>query len=187
MDEAIEKIKDLYCKWCPREHECDGFSLEEKRGCLACGGFADELVELGYHRIPDQTDKREAVNKIISNALVADMVDGRIGTEPYTNQILSLFPIPALPVLSEWVDKPDRRGEYWVSPFIDGTYIFPRILSVIDYERPDRGLEVQYEFSHPSIPVETFVRGYFPNAKWMRIKEPAPPSDADLKAIKGEG
>ena len=56
-----------------------------------------------------------------------------------------------------WVDIPTKRGEYWMSPFIDGKYIAPRILSVIDYERPDRGLEVQYDFPHDTIPVKTFT------------------------------
>ena len=44
----VEKLKDLYCKWCPREQECDdNLTLEEKRGCLASGGFADELEKAG--------------------------------------------------------------------------------------------------------------------------------------------
>ena len=39
------RLLDLYCKWCPKEQECDDhLSLEEKRGCVACGGFVDELV-----------------------------------------------------------------------------------------------------------------------------------------------
>jgi len=51
--QAIE-IRDLYCKWCPREQECDEhLSLEEKRGCLACDGFADELRTLGYRLVPE--------------------------------------------------------------------------------------------------------------------------------------
>ncbi len=50
----IEKIKDMYCAWCPKEQECnDSLTLEEKRGCQACGGFADALIEAGYCK-PDQ-------------------------------------------------------------------------------------------------------------------------------------
>ena len=49
---AVEKIKDLYCEWCPKEQECDEhLTLEEKRGCVACGGFADELLNLGYLQV----------------------------------------------------------------------------------------------------------------------------------------
>jgi len=40
-------IKDLYCKWCPREQECDEhLSLKEKRECVACGGFAEDMLVL---------------------------------------------------------------------------------------------------------------------------------------------
>lgn len=71
-----------------------------------------------------------------------------------------------------WIDVPDKRGDYWVSPFVEGRYIHPRILSVIDYERPDRGLEVQYDFPHETIPVKTFCEEYYPKAKWLYIPEP---------------
>lgn len=74
---------------------------------------------------------------------------------------------------SEWEDAPTKRGDYWMSAFIEGNYISPRILSVIDYERTDRGLEVQYDFLHDTIPVKTFTKEYYPNAKWMLIQEPA--------------
>ena len=48
MSEA-EKLKDLYCKWCSREQRCDNhLTLEEKRACLACSGFVDELLKAGY-------------------------------------------------------------------------------------------------------------------------------------------
>jgi len=74
--------------------------------------------------------------------------------------------------LGEWVDMPIKRGNYWVSPFCEGKYIKPRIISVIDYQRPDRGLEVQYEFPRDTIPVKTFCEEYYPKAKWMFIPEP---------------
>jgi len=73
--------------------------------------------------------------------------------------------------LAKWTDAPVQAGEYWVSPFCDGNYIQPRILSVIDFQRPDRGLEVQYESPH-CIPVKTFIEEYYPKAKWMFIQRP---------------
>ena len=77
--------------------------------------------------------------------------------------------------VEEWVDIPTKRGEYWMSPFIDGKHMSPHILSVIDYERPDRGLEVCYDFPRDTIPVKTFTEEYYPNAKWTLIKEPIIP------------
>jgi len=39
-----QRIKKLYCKWCPREDECkENLTEEEMMGCLACGGFADDF------------------------------------------------------------------------------------------------------------------------------------------------
>ncbi|KKM86352.1 hypothetical protein LCGC14_1279760 [marine sediment metagenome] len=70
----------------------------------------------------------------------------------------------------EWVDKPTKPGNYWVSPFIEGRYISPRIMSVIDYARPDRGLEVRYD--RDTLPVELFCKNYYPEAKWMFIETP---------------
>ncbi len=88
--------------------------------------------------------------------------------------------------LAEWVDIPTKRGEYWMSPFIDGKYIAPRILSIIDYERPDRGLEVQYDFPHDTIPVKTFAEEYYPNAKWMLIKTPVIPLREAMKEVNND-
>jgi len=79
----------------------------------------------------------------------------------------------------KWMDMPTESGQYWVSPFVEGRYISPRILTVIDYQRPDRGLEVQYDFPRDTVPVKTFVEEYYPNAKWMFIKEPSPPSGVE--------
>ena len=51
--EAIEKIQELYCKWCPKD--CQNLTKAEKLGCLASAGFADELKSLGYVQLdPDQ-------------------------------------------------------------------------------------------------------------------------------------
>ena len=77
---------------------------------------------------------------------------------------------------SLWVDEPTKRGEYWMSAFIEGRYIAPCIISVIDYQRPDRGLEVQHDFPHETVPVKTFVAEYYPQAKWMFINEPKHPA-----------
>jgi hypothetical protein len=88
--------------------------------------------------------------------------------------------------LVEWVDIPTESGEYWVSPFVEGRYVSPRILTVIDYQRPDRGLEVQYDFPHDTIPVKTFTEEYYPNAKWMLIKKPALPLAEALKEMEAK-
>jgi len=41
------KLALLYCKWCPSD--CQGLDDDERLGCLAAGGFVDELVEVkGY-------------------------------------------------------------------------------------------------------------------------------------------
>jgi len=83
--------------------------------------------------------------------------------------------------LVEWVDMPTERGEYWMSPFIEGRHISPQILTVLDYGRPDRGLEVVYDFPRDTIPVSLFVTEYYPKAKWMLIKEPTIPLSEALK------
>jgi hypothetical protein len=131
----IEKLKDLYCKWCPREQECDeNLTLEEKRGCLACDGFADELLKVGYLLVEEV------------------QLEGLV-----------------------WIDEPTERGEYWVSAFCDGRYISPSIISVIDYERPERGLEVQESIGRDTVPVKEYCSEWYPQAKWMKIHEPPAP------------
>ena len=84
----------------------------------------------------------------------------------------------------EWIDEPTERGEYWVSPLIVASFgellhNRPRILRVIDYDRPDRGLEVDYDTN--SIPVKQFCKEYYPKAKWMFIPEPEPPKSGTFK------
>jgi len=71
-----------------------------------------------------------------------------------------------------WIDAPNKRGDYWMSPFVEGRYIQPRFITVIDYQREDRGLEVQYDFPHDTIPVATFCKEYYPEAKWLFIPIP---------------
>jgi hypothetical protein len=44
--EQATEIQKLYCKWCPKD--CQNLTIEEKLGCLASGGFAEELKSLGY-------------------------------------------------------------------------------------------------------------------------------------------
>lgn len=80
-----------------------------------------------------------------------------------------------------WRDKPTRRGAYWVSPFMNGKYAYPHVMHVIDYERPDRGLEVEYgSVGSLTIPVNRFVAMYYPKAKWMYIPVPRPPEDTRM-------
>ena len=74
-----------------------------------------------------------------------------------------------------WVDKPDKKGLYWLSPFVEGRYIRPHTVTVIDYDRPGRGLEVQDNFPSESIPVDIYIKDYYPNAKWTFINEPTTP------------
>jgi len=93
-----------------------------------------------------------------------------------TMENLGYRQIPETVMENEWVDEPTQRGEYWVSPFVEGRYISPRILSVIDYQRPDRGIEIQYDFPHDTVPVKVFITEYYPKAKWLYIKEPELPT-----------
>ena len=72
--------------------------------------------------------------------------------------------------LAEWIDIPDRAGVYWLSPFCDGHYINSRIQEVIDYSRPERGLEARY--SDDTVPIKLFIKEYYPKAKWMFVPEP---------------
>ena len=75
----------------------------------------------------------------------------------------ALFDVEAIKREERWLDAPNRRGDYWISPFIEGKHIQPRIISVIDYERPGRGLEVHYDLPRESIPVEVFCSEYYPS------------------------
>ena len=63
----IPELKDLYCKWCPKEQECDeDLTLEEKRGCVACDGFAGEILALISPLIEDaKKQERERVLGIL--------------------------------------------------------------------------------------------------------------------------
>ncbi len=70
-----------------------------------------------------------------------------------------------------WIDTPDKAGMYWMSAFCDGRYIDPSIKRVIDYCRPGKGLEVDYD-RFDTIPIKTFVEEYYPKAKWLFIPQP---------------
>jgi len=75
-----ERILDSYCKWCPREQECDeDLTLEEKRGCLACGGFADDWVNLLKEALEGLTVMAdEGINQFcIENGFEDVAVEGR--------------------------------------------------------------------------------------------------------------
>jgi hypothetical protein len=77
-----------------------------------------------------------------------------------------------IPIDYEWQDAPDKAGNWWVSAFCEGRYISPRILEVIDYQRPERRLEVRNPGTFDTIPVRKFVGEYYPNARWQYIPEP---------------
>ena len=70
-----------------------------------------------------------------------------------------------------WINKPDKDGIYWVSPLHDGFHSYPIIKTVIDFDRPERGLEVQ-ESTCSYIPVDVYCRNYLPDAKWLYIEIP---------------
>jgi hypothetical protein len=75
----------------------------------------------------------------------------------------------------EWTDRPTRWGSWWVSAFCDGDYREPHIYQVIDYERPGRGLEVEYGHMN-YVAVDEFVTEYYPKAKWCYIPRPILPA-----------
>jgi hypothetical protein len=71
----------------------------------------------------------------------------------------------------KWIDAPDKAGAWWMAAFCEGRYVRPYIQDVIDYARPDRGLEV-LQRSPDSIPVPLFVTEYYPKSKWLFIPVP---------------
>lgn len=55
MDKEVRKvIQELYCKWCP--HDCQ-LTEEDKLGCVASGGFVDEM--LPYLELEMQREREE--------------------------------------------------------------------------------------------------------------------------------
>jgi protein-arginine kinase activator protein McsA len=54
-----EKIQLLYCKWCP--YNCKKLTKKEKLGCLASGGFYDDLPDALYQITPEQREKIEEI------------------------------------------------------------------------------------------------------------------------------
>lgn len=56
--------------------------------------LTDFLAFIRSQLLPQPLDDkklREKIGKIVSNAITADMVDGRYGSKPYTDQILALL------------------------------------------------------------------------------------------------
>jgi hypothetical protein len=122
-------------------------------------------------KIDTNQEAREAIAKIISNS-------GYHQNE-YTkaNSILSLkgdgWKVGIIDTKAEWIDQPDKSGDYWMSSFIDGQYQSPHIKHVLNFNRPDRGLEVEYNTgARSSVPVKEFCTEYHPKAKWLFIPEP---------------
>ncbi|KKN44530.1 hypothetical protein LCGC14_0692100 [marine sediment metagenome] len=118
-------------------------------------------------------DIKEQVDELLTQKEIdivdeGDVVDGDIVPYLQAQNIKSRADMQR-----EWIDEPTERGEYWVSSFIEGHYISPHIMKVIDYDRPQRGLEVCYD--RDTIPVKLFGKEYRPKAKWMFIPEPELP------------
>lgn len=77
----------------------------------------------------------------------------------------------------QWIDKPTRGGDYWQSSFCNGKYIRPKIINVIDFDRPERGLEIGG--SHcDNTPVEEYVKEYYPKARYLYIPVPKLPTNS---------
>jgi len=74
-------------------------------------------------------------------------------------------------VCPNWIDFPTKGGMYWLCPFVDGKYISPHIQRIIDYSRPDRGLEAE-NYGSDSVPVKLYCEEYYPKAKWLFIPRP---------------
>lgn len=58
-EQLVEKIVILYCKWCP--NNCKGLTNEERKGCLASGGFADDVLPIIEQSHPEVKGWKEAV------------------------------------------------------------------------------------------------------------------------------
>ena len=53
--ELIEKCKKIFCSWCP--HDCQGLTDEERSGCLASDGFADEAIPIICKEVAEEIYK----------------------------------------------------------------------------------------------------------------------------------
>ena len=72
-----------------------------------------------------------------------------------------------------WIKKPTKAGYYWMSQSVYGEYREPFIEEVIDYQRPDRGLEVRVRFG--TIPLKQYIKDYRPKSLWLYIEQPEMP------------
>lgn len=189
-DDIKQALRELGYRLSPKSEE-----LPTLKDVFPAGGVPDEWAKaIEYYRayligcgitqakrLP--SDKRESVAKKLAMIHLGKDWEDLDEEERalYLGDADEVIPLisPPMEVLSKWADIPTERGEYWVSPFVEGRYISPRILLVFNYERPDRGLEVHYDFPRNTVPVKTFVREYYPKAKWLLIKEPEPPAQLD--------
>ena len=80
-----------------------------------------------------------------------------------------------------WLDAPTQAGMYWMSPFCDGGYRYPHMKEVIDFDRPGRGLEVVESLSD-CVPIDLYLREYYPKSKWLYLKAPGCPVPAKEEA-----
>lgn len=78
-DELKEKLINLFCTWCPQD--CD-VTQEEKLGCLAAGGFVDELL-------PETKAGQGLMEKAAEALRVIDnsRIKAGLELEKYANQI----------------------------------------------------------------------------------------------------
>ncbi len=196
-----EQIRKL--GYSPESQKIKNQLLKSVRICPVCKLEITQLIDYGgsrgrYHkelREPSQ-DMVEKVARIILACMGndPDFVFEHKDCDTYAlkdvlrtstnaaDEILALIKAPEL----KWQDIPDKGGEWWLSAFVDNSkYISPRIMRVIDYERKDRGLEVD-SFGHDSIPADIFVKEYYPKAKWLFIPEPTTPRDYDQQQIGGK-
>jgi hypothetical protein len=74
-------------------------------------------------------------------------------------------------ICPRWIDVPNKGGMYWKSPFVEGKYLTPSIQRIIDYSRPDRGLEAEI-YGGDSVPIKLYCEEYYPKAKWLFIPRP---------------
>lgn len=128
-------------------------------------------LEIDKVRLVSEIDEKDKEHRLHSQNLLNEITSCLDIIEKKNTEISNL---KAQLEENKWVDVPDKRGEWWLSAFIadKNYYINPRIITVIDYQRPDRGLEIQYDRIGETIPVKQFVEEFYPNAKWMFIPEP---------------
>lgn len=107
-----DTIRDMYCEWCPREKEDP--SLEEKRGCVVSGGFANELISNYTLKIHERNTNKDMPSELI--------IRDNYENNPMQN------PNPSLPPLMKDYPKINsifKRGSD--KSFIVGDYSTPEI------------------------------------------------------------